>query len=226
MNASPRNFVTRCFVYLSLALWFLIALRIGLRGGFSSRPGLPPIALGLAVLVPIAIYSLVYADRGWFWKYCQSFDLRVLTALHLWRFVGIDFIVNWWNGKLPAGFSLPAGGGDIVVALTVVPLFYALGRNARSAKRWFIAWNIFGLADLVVAIAMGILHSGSPIGILAGNGPTTVLMSQFPRSLIPTFFVPLFMLLHMLALSRARELGEPTRRGGDNLGSLGLSGCA
>jgi hypothetical protein len=208
MNASPRKNLIRVFVYLSLVVWFVIALRMGLHGALASRPGLPPITLGLSILVPIAIYSLIYADHGAFWRYCQGLDFRVITILHLWRILGLDFLVNWSHGKLPAGFAFPAGIGDIVVALTAIPLVYALSRNRRSARSWFIAWNVVGLIDLILAVTMGVLHSGSSIGVLAGNGPTTALMSQLPRSLIPTFFVPLFMLLHMLALSRSRDLGE------------------
>jgi hypothetical protein len=53
---------------------------------------------------------------------------------------------------------------------------------------------------------VGILHSPSSIGILAGAGPTTQLMSQLPRCMVPTFLVPVFMLLHLLALARRHEL--------------------
>jgi hypothetical protein len=223
MNMTNRNVITRTLVYISLAAWFLIALRMGVAGAFSAKPGLPPSTLGLAVLVPIALYSIVYADRGAFWKYCQTFSLPVITVLHLWRIIGADFLLNWYKGRLPAGFAFPAGGGDIIVALTAIPLAYAISKNARAARPWFVAWNVFGLLDLIVAIGSGILHSGSSIGLLAGNGPTTVLMSQFPRSLIPTFFVPLFMLLHLLALSRRRELGESDKPGGQPLRRPGFA---
>lgn len=223
MNTSTRITTTRVFTFLSLAVWFLIALRMGLRGVFSSKPGLPPSSLGLAVLVPVALYSLIYVDRGAFWNYCLGFNLRLITVLHVWRIIGLDFLLNWSKGRLPAGFAFPAGVGDIIVALTAVPLAYAIAKNKRAAKPWFIAWNVFGLLDLIVAIGSGILHSGSSIGILAGNGPTTVLMSQFPRSLIPTFFVPLFMLLHLLALSRRNELVETAKGEHETFGARTLA---
>jgi hypothetical protein len=75
----------------------------------------------------------------------------------------------------------------------------------------FIAWNLFGLLDLVVAITLGILHSPGPAGLLTGAGATTSLMAELPRSIIPTFFVPLFMMLHLLGLSRRGELGSSPR---------------
>jgi hypothetical protein len=38
------------------------------------------------------------------------------------------------------------------------------------------------------------------------EGISTTPMVTFPVHLIPTFFVPLFILLHLLALKRRREL--------------------
>jgi hypothetical protein len=41
------------------------------------------------------------------------------------------------------------------------------------------------------------------VGLAVGLGDgTTRLMGQFPLSLIPTFFVPLLLIFHLIALSR------------------------
>ena len=50
--------------------------------------------------------------------------------------------------------------------------------------------------------------SGSTLGVLTGTGPSTLLMSELPRSMIPTFLVPLFILLHLLALARREEVAN------------------
>jgi hypothetical protein len=84
----------------------------------------------------------------------------------------------------------------------------AISRDNAGARARFVAWNFLGIFDLVLAVTMGILNSPSAFGILAGSGPTTLLMSQFPRSLIPTFFVPLYIVLHLLALVRRREISD------------------
>jgi hypothetical protein len=62
-------------------------------------------------------------------------------------------------------------------------------------------WNVLGSLDLVNAMSLGVLASASPVGILAGD-VTTRLMGQFPLSLIPTFFVPLFLILHLICFVR------------------------
>ena len=49
--------------------------------------------------------------------------------------------------------------------------------------------------------SLGVLASQTPVGVLAGD-VSTRLMGQFPLSLIPTFFVPLFLIFHLITLSR------------------------
>ena len=57
---------------------------------------------------------------------------------------------------------------------------------------------------------MGVLYSNGPLGVLSAGTVTTRLMVTFPVSLIPTFFVPLFLLLHALTFKRIVNLRGPT----------------
>jgi hypothetical protein len=65
-----------------------------------------------------------------------------------------------------------------------------------------IAWNVLGLLDLVVAVGMG---SGFLAPLLTpelGPVPPAAAMGAFPLILVPTFAVPVSVLLHLLALAR------------------------
>jgi hypothetical protein len=53
---------------------------------------------------------------------------------------------------------------------------------------------------------MGVLYSNGPLGLLSAGTVTTQLMVTFPVSLIPTFFVPLFLLLHALTFKKIARL--------------------
>jgi hypothetical protein len=108
---------------------------------------------------------------------------------------------------LPVQFGYPEGLGDIAAAALCLPLAFAIRRRAFSPglRAAFIAWNLFGLIDLISAITMGVLYSQGSFGVLR-TGVSTRLMTTFPVNMIPTFFVPLFILLHMLALKRSREV--------------------
>jgi hypothetical protein len=71
-------------------------------------------------------------------------------------------------------------------------------------RRRFIVWQILGVFDLVLAVTLGVLASASPIGVLA-NGLTTDAMSVLPLSMIPTFAVPLLLILHFICIAQAME---------------------
>jgi hypothetical protein len=69
-------------------------------------------------------------------------------------------------------------------------------------RKWPHLRSLLGILDLVVAVGMGALGS-----LLLGRDavfPTTI-MSQMPLVLVPTFFVPLFVILHVIALLQVRE---------------------
>jgi hypothetical protein len=191
-----------------LALWFLYALIAGARGVYEVGPSKPPLAFGLSFALPILLGIGLYRLSPSLRAFARSLDLRLVTALHFWRIIGLYFLFAYAQGLLPAGFAFPAGLGDIAIAVTAIPMARALGRNPSGARKVFTAWNLFGLADLLIAVATGVLHSASSIGLLAGSGPTTAIMTRLPMLLVPTFFVPLFILLHLIALARRSEVGS------------------
>jgi hypothetical protein len=67
-----------------------------------------------------------------------------------------------------------------------------------------------GIADLVVAVSTGFLTSPSRFQMFAFDRPNE-LISMFPLVLIPTFLVPLAILLHIISLI---QLGRATAPAG------------
>jgi hypothetical protein len=197
---------TGMLTYSAVALWFTFALVMAAQGRYISGPHKPPLLTGLTLLIPLVSFIFAYTRHGSFWRFCQTLDLRLIVIAHAWRIVAIDFILCWIDGRLPAAFALPAGIGDILTGAAAIPLAWAISTHTPALRNRFIAWNIFGLADLVLAVTLGILHSPSTAGLLANASPTTLLMAELPRSLVPTFLVPLFILLHLLALCRRAEV--------------------
>jgi len=114
------------------------------------------------------------------------------------------FLILHREGVLPGVFALPAGWGDIAIGTTAPLVAWAISSKKNFPKQIFVLWNVLGMLDLVMAVSLGILASASPLGILAGE-ITTRVMGTFPLSLIPTFFVPLLMILHLIALGRVRH---------------------
>lgn len=194
------------FVLAVVAVWFLAAFIGGVMNIFY-QPGVPPLTVGLFLLVPIGGFTLAYAVSPRMWYALDRIPLWLITIAHVWRFVGLGFVVGALIHLLPPQFGFPEGLGDFVTALFCLPLALAIrkGSHAPRLRVAFIAWNVFGLIDLLSAISMGILYSPSSFGVLRTD-ISSALMTTFPVSLIPTFFLPLFILLHMLALKRRGEI--------------------
>jgi hypothetical protein len=64
--------------------------------------------------------------------------------------------------------------------------------------------NVFGLLDFVGAAGGGVLSGSSPIGMLRGDMTTDILLA-LPLSMIPTFAVPLWIVLHIISLIKLRN---------------------
>jgi hypothetical protein len=76
--------------------------------------------------------------------------------------------------------------------------------HAPSARNATLAWNILGIGDLVVAVGTGFLTSPSPYRLLAFDRPNVVVES-YPFVRIPTFLVPLSIIMHGLSLAKLRR---------------------
>jgi hypothetical protein len=185
---------------IGLSIWLLAALAAGLAGTFSR--GGPPVPLAAFAGIPVLAFLAALAASATFRRAVRSLDLRVLTAVQTTRLVGGVFVVLWALGKLPAGFALPAGVGDLLVGATAPLVARFVVPRLPAARRLYVAWTAFGIADLVVAVSSGVLHSASPVGIFAGP-LATAMMGALPLSIIPTFLVPLAVILHVAALQVA-----------------------
>jgi hypothetical protein len=193
-----------------LALWFFVAIGLGLSGVLGGQDRLP-IGLAAAITLPL----LAFAVDGWLgaplFQTGLDLSLPTLIAVQTYRIVGVFFVVSWAQGALPAGFALPAGLGDVAIGLLAPFVAAAVSRRATGHRFWATAWNVAGLVDLVTALFLGVTHTDSPLGIFATH-PTTDVMTRYPFSLIPTFLVPIALILHVLALRMLAEASSGRER--------------
>ncbi|HEY3306461.1 MAG TPA: hypothetical protein VGL70_23315 [Candidatus Binatia bacterium] len=208
LRTVPSNRI-RALVVAVLSLWFLVALGGSLLGIFDSDRR-PPIPLGAAAILPVVIFAIGYLKWAEFRQHVRASSLRILTLAQTWRVGAVVFLMLCREGVLPGVFALPAGWGDIAIGATAPLVAWAISTTKNFPTQVFVLWNVLGLLDLVMAVTLGILASAGPLGILAGE-ITTRAMGTFPLSMIPTFFVPLLAILHLIALDRVRyEVAYPS----------------
>jgi hypothetical protein len=197
------NFVTNNASYGRLtggliAAWFIFALSASALHLFKTDPQVPPLALGLAVIIPIAVFLFWFATSAGFRQFALSLNPRILTFAQSWRIVGFTFLVLYSAGLLPGVFALPAGWGDIAIGATAPLAGLKLANFNRRGG--FIFWQILGIFDLVMAVTLG-----TTARWISPNEVGTALMTVLPLSLIPTFAVPLFIVLHIICITQARQ---------------------
>jgi hypothetical protein len=185
-------------VTTAIAAWFLVALGASLFGLLQAGPFNLPIPIGMALVVP-----LLLGGR----QLLLGVDLRWLIGVQLWRVAGEVFLLGYARNELPASFAIPAGIGDVLVGLAAPFVAVLVGSGTLAARRIVIGWCVVGIADLVVAVTMGVLNAPGSLGLLAGDVTTAPLL-VLPLSLIPAFFVPLSILLHIVVLRRSHEIGR------------------
>jgi hypothetical protein len=118
-----------------------------------------------------------------------------LELPHAPRVVGVAFLLYLALGHLPALFALPAGLGDIASGIAALLVARRLTQGTgRRAALWF---NAFGMTDLVVALTLGALTGFQLLNVTPSSAP----ISELPLALIPTATVPLFLVLHITAVS-------------------------
>jgi hypothetical protein len=194
----------KIFTGTALAFWFALVFFLAEKGVFVQPPQVPPFSILLGFIIPLVVFVAAYLGSGPFRELILGADLRLLTATQAWRAGGLGFLALYAHGVLPGLFASPAGLGDIAIGVTAPLIMLALIRRPGFvASRLFVAWNLLGILDLVVAVGTGVLSSGFIAG-LAGE-VTTSPMAQLPLVLIPAYFVPLFIMFHLTALFQAQR---------------------
>jgi len=126
----------------------------------------------------------------------RTFDgvpLESLLSFFYWRAVfGALLLTGYAAGRLPQGFGVPAGLGDIAVTLLAVVLL-AFKRPSGDLPRGALSlWNALGLLDLLVVLFLGIT-------VLRPWAAERGLVTNFSLQL---FAVPVFITLHIYLFGR------------------------
>jgi hypothetical protein len=194
-RSSPRTAVVAIATGVVLALWAISVIALG-RRGFFLQPDtrtFPPI--GKALLLAFAGLTVSLAASPSLRSLLTN--QKNLIRLNVWRLVGAIFLLLMVAGQMPALWALPSGIGDLVVGLTA---FWVASRlDQPGGRRLAVFFNLFGLADLVVAVGLGMTTNIGPARLFHTE-PTSELATHFPLVIVPAFLVPLAFALHVISL--------------------------
>jgi hypothetical protein len=178
--------------------WVALAALSASAGYLTSVTGLL-VLFTLPLLVVALLAAFVPAARDALLR----IPAPVVIGLNVIRIFGFFLLALFAVGRLGGPFPLFAGIGDILTGLFAIPVARLATRTSLNNPR-IIAWNAFGLLDLLVAVGLGITsRNGSPIQLIhAGAGSSAITM--LPWALVPLVLVPLFMIGHVLVFAKMR----------------------
>ena len=106
-----------------------------------------------------------------------------ILLLHSTRHLGMMFLTRGATYPgLPLEFAYPAAFGDLLTAIIAFVAIPLVLRGSRMAKPVVWTFNIFGIVDLLAAIATATIY----------NAP----IAMGPAYWIPAFWVPLLLVTH------------------------------
>jgi hypothetical protein len=191
--------------------WLAIAQYLGSANAYraTGEEAVPTVLLGLLIPLIGAAIGVRLSPRVA--SLISAIPLHWIVASQVYRIGGGIFLVLWADGRLPWQFAWPAGIGDVATGCLAVVVAMLLAQRSPGALSAAYSWCVFGIADLVLAVAMGGMTSPGRVHVLALDAPN-LLISSYPLVMVPTFAVPLALMLHGFVLWRLRrKIGSTTR---------------
>jgi hypothetical protein len=184
-----------------IGVWIGFAAAAGQAGWITIARPVP--VVGLFVAAPLLAAALAAA-----WPQARqamlSIPMRVMVALNVVRVLGVLFLLLAAEGRLSGPFPYSAACGDIITGIVAVPVLLLLKEGGGRYVTAIAAWNVFGAADLLLAIAFGATSAeGSPLQLF--SSPGSEAMQRPPWSFVPTVLVPIWLILHGIIAAQLRR---------------------
>lgn len=188
---------TWLWIMAPLTLWLAVAWSASTKGVFTTASALP--LLPIAILGPVIVGAPVLLLSKRVGQVLDAMPTGWLVGLQVYRVFGAAFLAGALRGTLPGLFGYPAGIGDALTGMFALPVAIAVAASTAEGRRAGIFWNLFGLADLAIAITLGVITSPGPLQLVVSNAPS-IGSAGYPYVLTPAFAVPSSILLHLLSL--------------------------
>src|SRR4029453_5466827 len=189
-----------------IGVWIGLAAAAAEAGWLTISRPVPVVGLFVAVPLLAAALPTTWAPA---YEAMPSIPMPVMILLNIVRVFAGLFVMLAAEGRLAGPFPYSAAWGDIITGIVAVPVLWLLKDGDAAYTTEIAAWNLFGTADLVLAIAFGLTSAeGSPLQLFPGPGSEA--MQHAPWSFVPTVLVPIWLILHAIIavqLRRAR-LGQ------------------
>jgi hypothetical protein len=186
-----------CFYIIYLAYVSVFSL----RGAFVVN-SIPPRVMVLTAIPLMVTLFVIIGNTGLFKKLLTAITLESLIAMHVFRLVGVFFILLYFYHLLPAEFAFSAGLGDIITALFALPVAKMVSKGKPWSIKAAYAWNIFGILDILTLLVIAVVNAKQSI-VTGAQG--NLEMTLFPFVWFPAFAPATILFLHAAIFRKLQQ---------------------
>ena len=184
----------------ALSLWLLYVGVIGYLGVTRNTAMRPP---GAAFLfIPVVLFLIFFILRARPLggpNRASAFPLWILLGAQCFRIIVELFIHQLWKeGIVPKMLTFEGANVDIYIG-AAAPLVAWLATRGGWGLRLAFVWNVLGLLALANVVVRAVATTPGPLNLIHAEVPN-LMFGTFPFMFIPGFFVPLAVVLHVLAI--------------------------
>jgi|SRR5207253_3669943 len=181
---------------VGLFIWLIYVGLLGYLGVIGNATMRPP---GIAfIFVPVVLFLVFFIVRVRS-SAALAFPLWIILGMQSFRIVVELFLHQLWiEGLIPRMLTFAGANVDIYIGASA-PLIAWLSTRGRLGMRLALLWNVLGLLALANVVTRAVLTTSGPLNLIHAEVPN-LMFGKFPFMFIPGFFVPLAIVLHVLAI--------------------------
>jgi hypothetical protein len=202
-KSAPFTKANRLF-YTVLGFYFvyLTYITVCSFNGLFDKVFLPPMVL-LYGTFPLALFLFtVIINLKTYKTVLDKAYLEDLVRVHIFRLLGVFFILLAFHDALPKPFALIAGLGDMITAISSIFVAKAIENKATYAKKLTYIWNTFGMVDIIITAILANVLTKISIDLGAMGVDT---LAKFPFCFIPAFAPPTIIFLHFSIYKKLKK---------------------
>ena len=188
-------------VLAGLCVWFVYAGLLGYLGVLKKTsmrpPGIAFLFAPILLFIGVFVVFIVRSQAGA--RLAMAVPLWIIMGVQCFR-IGVELFLRqlWIDGLVPKMLTFEGANVDIYIGASA-PLIAWLSTRGRLGMKIALAWNVLGLLSLTNVVIRAVLTVPGPINLIRAEVPNRMI-GTFPFLFIPGFFVPLAVVLHVLAL--------------------------
>jgi hypothetical protein len=199
--ARSRNIQLGVFGFYILYLAYTSLL--SLNGVFYVVSLPPRVMLFTSIPLIILLFVIVW-NAKLFKQLLRSTKLESLIALHVFRLLGIFFLLLYFYHLLPRAMAFSAGIGDIITAILALPVARMVAKGKPGSITVAYVWNIFGILDIISLLTIVAISAKQAVGGTVER--EDMEMTMFPFVWFPAFAPATILFLHAAIFRKLQEV--------------------